>query len=245
MPRNWIGLAEASNGDYEVEDFQRALYQLNAEQCLYARFPHQSVAYRLISRYRVEFTEAALLSGNVLEFRDRQEYCYITNSVAKLSQMTLAETTFALTLRYGYHVHASAGNLSELGEAVIELPELAEMHKAVSGRELDLAARNLDSLMALARRSGLARKEETPEGDPQPYAVAVLPGIADVLGEHVVGRFGAQIKARIVGAKADALLMASNDAAQTASATEVQGHGQVMQTTSQTSENNQAEQAQD
>lgn len=203
MPRNWNTLAENSEKDYEVEDFQRALYQLNSEQCLYSRFNNQAVSHRLISRYRQEFTEAALLSGNKLEFNDKFEYCYVTNTVARLVQITLVETTFALTLRYGYHTYASAGNLNDDGEAVIDLPELAEMHKAITGRELDLQSKSLDALMAMAKRSNLAHKVDTPAGDPQPFAVAILPSIADVLGEHVVGRFGAELKARVVGAKAN------------------------------------------
>lgn len=203
MPRNWITLAEDSDKAYEVEDFQRAFCQLGNEQCLYSRFPHQAVAYRLISIYRKDFVEAALLRGDKLEFNDKYEYCYVTNTIAKLTQLTLVETTFALTLRHAYHIHASAGNLDEMGECFVEIPELAEMHKVCTGRDLDLSTRNFDALIAMAKRSGLARKEDTPEGDPQPFAIAIMPGIADVLSENVVDRFGAELKARILDAKSD------------------------------------------
>lgn len=42
MPRNWRSLAEASDGIYTVDDFKQSLHQLIAQQCLYARFNHQS-----------------------------------------------------------------------------------------------------------------------------------------------------------------------------------------------------------
>ncbi|GMU70524.1 MAG: hypothetical protein AMXMBFR37_28560 [Steroidobacteraceae bacterium] len=52
--------------------------------------------------------------------------------------------------------------------------------------------------MKTAARCGLARLIDTPEGDPQPFAVAILPAIAEVLSEHAVGRFGAHLKSALV-----------------------------------------------
>lgn len=197
MPRNWEAAAEASDGVYTVEDFQQALYQLVTQQCLYQRFPRQAVAYRLISRYRNEFSEAADLMGLKLGFNDRYSLCYVRQDVAKPQPMDLAETLFLLTLRQIYHLRASAGDLAPEGAAVISLPELQESYKLLTGRELDSRPNALDPLLKVARRSGLARTLESEEGDAQPYTVAILPGIAEVLSEHAVNRFGAALKASL------------------------------------------------
>jgi hypothetical protein len=195
MPRNWETLADGSEGDYTVEDFQQALYQLVTQQCLYQRFPRQAVAYRLISRYRNEFSEAADLMGLKLGFNDRHSLCHVRQDVAKPQPMDLAETLFLLTLRQIYH-QRSADQTPE-GDVVVSLPELQESYKLLTGRDLDSRPNALDPLLKVARRSGLARQLDADGDDAQPYTVAILPGIADVLSEHAVNRFGAALKASL------------------------------------------------
>lgn len=204
MPRTWEGLAQSTDGDYVVDDFKQAFYQLVTQQCLYARFVQQGVAYRLISRYRTEFKEAADLLGLQLAFNDRLEYCYVNQAVARHSPMDLQETMFLLVLRHTYHLHASAGDLTPEGDAVISIPELQETFKGLTGRDLETRTQVLKAQVKTAQRNGLARLADAEDGDGQPFAIAILPGIADVLSEHAVNRFGAHLKASLIDAPAPA-----------------------------------------
>lgn len=199
MPRTWDSLAQNTDGDYVVDDFKQAFYQLVTQQCLYARFVQQGVAYRLISKFRTEFKEAADLLGLQLAFNDRLEYCYVNQTVARHSPMDLQETMFLLVLRHAYHLHASAGDLTPEGDAVISIPELQETYKGLTGRDLDTRTQVLRSQVKSAQRNGLARLADASDGDGQPFAIAILPGIADVLSEHAVNRFGAHLKASLIG----------------------------------------------
>jgi hypothetical protein len=198
MPRTWESLAQNSDGDYVVDDFKQALYQLVTQQCLYARFVHQGVAYRLISKYRTEFKEASDLLGLQLAFNDRLEYCYVNQAVARHLPMDLLETMFLLVLRHTYHLHASAGDLTPEGDAVISIPELQEIYKGLTGRDLETRTQVLKAQVKSAQRNGLARLADADDGDGQPFAIAILPGIADVLSEHAVNRFGAHLKASLI-----------------------------------------------
>lgn len=204
MPRTWEGLAQSTDGDYVVDDFKQAFYQLVTQQCLYARFVQQGVAYRLISRYRTEFKEAADLLGLQLAFNDRLEYCYVNQAVARHSPMDLQETMFLLVLRHTYHLHASAGDLTPEGDAVISIPELQETFKGLTGRDLETRTQVLKAQVKAAQRNGLARLADAEDGDGQPFAIAILPGIADVLSEHAVNRFGAHLKASLIDVPAAA-----------------------------------------
>lgn len=204
MPRTWENLAQSTDGDYMVNDFKQAFYQLVTQQCLYARFVHQGVAYRLISRYRTEFKEAADLLGLALAFNDRLEYCYVNQAVARHSPMDLQETMFLLVLRHAYHLHASAGDLTPEGDAVVSIPELQETYKGLTGRDLETRTQVLKAQVKSAQRNGLARLADADDGDGQPFAIAILPGIADVLSEHAVNRFGAHLKASLINASAPA-----------------------------------------
>lgn len=199
MPRSWESLAQSSDGDYVVDDFKQAFYQLVTQQCLYARFVQQGVAYRLISKYRAEFKEAADLLGLQLAFNDRLEYCYVNQAVSRHSPMDLQETMFLLVLRHAYHVHASAGDLTPEGDALVSIPELQETYKGLTGRDLDTRTQVLKAQVKSAQRNGLARLADADDGDGQPFAIAILPGIADVLSEHAVNRFGAHLKASLIG----------------------------------------------
>lgn len=197
MPRNWESLAQSSEGLYQVQDFQQALYQLVTQQCLYLRHPTQAVAYRLISRYRDEFKDAADLMGLKLGFSDRLSFCFVVQDVAKAQAMDLKETLFLLTLRQIYHVHASAGDLDAGGVAAAGLAELQESYKLLTGRNLDTSRSAMDALIRTARRQGLARQADAGTDDAQPYLVEILPGIAEVLSEYALSRFGAALKANL------------------------------------------------
>jgi hypothetical protein len=198
MPRNWSTIAEASGGIYEVQDFKQALYQLVVQQCLYLRHQKQAVSYRLVSSYRREFDEALDLMGLRLGFNDHFEYCYVTQDIGTSTAMDLQETLFLLTLRHVYHLRASAGDLTVNGEAIVGIPEFEESFKLLCQRNLDTKAESLKTLLRMANRHGLAKISPAPEGDPQPFAILILPGITDVLSEHAVSRFGAYINANLI-----------------------------------------------
>lgn len=200
MPRNWESIAEGTEGDYVVTDFQQALHQLVTQQCLYARFQHQSVAYRLISAFRNEFQEAVALQGLRLGFKDKLQFCFVTQEVTKPQLMDKKETQFLLALRHAYHLHATAGDLNELGEAHVGLVEFQEGHKALTGQDIDVRTKVLEPLLKMAQRQGLARLVDTEDGDVQPYAILILPGIAEILSEQAIGRFGAALKASMPAA---------------------------------------------
>lgn len=200
MPSSWNRLAESTDGDYAVDDFKQAMYQIVTQQCLYSRFFHQAVAYRLISKFRHDFKEGLELLGLKLAFNDRLNFCYVTQEVAKPTQMDSKDTKFLLVLRHMYHVHAIAGDLTPDGDAVVNLAELEESYKGLTGgQQLEMKRSHLTGLMKMAQRSGLAKEIVAPDDDIQNFAIAILPGIAEVLSEYAINRFGASLKASLVG----------------------------------------------
>ena len=60
----------------------------------------------------------------------------------------------------------------------------------------------LRTLLKMSARHGIARAVDAPEGDPQPFAIMIWPGIVEVLSEYALNRFGADLKARAVNAEA-------------------------------------------
>lgn len=197
MPKNWNAVADRSEGLYTVDLCKQAFHQLLTHQCLYRRFQHQVTAYRLISANRPEFEEAAELAGYRLYFKDRHEFCCIVPDIAKHTLLDLQQTIFLLVLRRLYHEHASIGDLTPEGDAVVTATELAATYMEMCGRPLEKGQGVIKALIKTAWGNGLARDIEAAEDDPQPFAVAILPGIAEVLSEHTVGRFGASLKSSL------------------------------------------------
>lgn len=200
MPRNWKALAEASEGVYEENDFKQALYQLVVNQCLYSRFIHQRTSYRLIANYRRDFEEAADLMGLRMCVIDHYEFCYVVPVAVKHTQLETQETLFLLVLRQLYHLRGNAGELTVEGDAIVGPEELVSTYHSMTGGELDTKSQGvIKGLVKFSSKSGIARLVDAPDGDPQPFAIAILPGIAEILSEHVVGRFGAHVKSGLVG----------------------------------------------
>jgi hypothetical protein len=209
MPRNWSHLANDEEQKYTELDFKQAMYQLVFGQCLYARFPRHAVAYRLISSYRKEFAEALDLMGLELGFNDAYNYCYVRQDVSKLHPMELQETFFLLTLRKAYHQRASLGDLTEHGSVLLGIEEFDTLYKELARRDFDGRGGALKELCKTAKAHGLARETESPDEDPQPFAIEVMPGIADVISQHALDRFGADLKAATVKAKVGTLPQAT------------------------------------
>lgn len=198
MPRNWNSAADASNGLYIPDNFKQAMYQLVTHQCLYSRIITHAVSYRLISEYRDEFEEAIALMGLRLGFNDRLEFCFVIPESVKDTPMDTQETLFLLVLRQLYHTKGSAGDLTAEGDAVASVPELVTTYHSMTGRELESKGNVLRGLVKSASRKGLARIQEKPENDPQPFAIIILPAIAEVLSENAINRFGAALKAALL-----------------------------------------------
>lgn len=204
MPRNWDAIANAQDCIYQSDDFRRAMYQIVCQQCLYLRNQTQAVAYRLISQYRSEFREALDLMGLKLRFNDAREFCCVVQSVARHQAMTLHETLFLLALRQAYHLRASVGDLNQHGDAIYAIPEFEELYAELTGRTLNAKGTpSLRESLKAAQQHGIAREEKTTADDPQPYEIVILPGIAEILDENAINRFGANLKASLVGVEAD------------------------------------------
>lgn len=207
MPRDWNQLAASTDGMYQVQDFRRAMYSIVIQQCLYLRQREHAVAYRLIAAHRAEFSEALALMGLRLGFSPRYEFCYVAQDEGAQSQLDLHDTLFLLVLRSIYHTRAGMGDLNENGDAIVDIAQYEESYKALCQRDPDLRNDVLRAQLKMANRHGVARAVDAPDGDPQPFVIAILPGIAEVLSEHSLNRFGAELKARL------ALLNSSNSAA--------------------------------
>lgn len=198
MPRNWNAIADESEGIYVTDDFKRAMYQLASHQCLYSRFGHHATSFRIISKYRDAFEEALALMGLRLGFNDRLEFCYVVPEVIKDTLLDYQETRFLLVLRQMYHIKGSAGDMTIEGDALVNVEELVSTYRSMTGLELETKNQAIRELIKMASRKGLARILEKPENDPQPFAIIILPAIAEILSEHAVARFGAQLKSGLV-----------------------------------------------
>ena len=201
MPRNWIEFTKEEGCPYTVDDFKQALYQLVTSQVLYSRFRDQSVSYRLISDYRKEFAEAADLMGLTLIFKDDLQYCLVRQESTKARPMDLSETRFLLTLRKLYHTIASRGETNPLGEAFVSIEEFESTYKELTSHELMKNGKELRDLLTMTRSMGLAAldKDNLAPSDPQPFCIGILPAIVDGFSVEAIDRFGASLKASLVG----------------------------------------------
>lgn len=198
MPRNWGDLAESTDGVHTVEDFQQALYQLVISQCLYARFRRQVRSYRLIARFPKEFKEAADLLGLTLVVKEQEGYCFVRQDATRFGSMDIQETRFLLTLRKLYHLRAIEGDLTPINrDATVSIEEFELAYRDLIKHDFD---GDLRALLKTARAKGVAMedKEVIRDGDVQPFAIAILPGITELLSEQAVDKFGASLKASMV-----------------------------------------------
>jgi hypothetical protein len=193
MSQYWESLASRTESQHTSEELEMAAYRLAVEQVLYYSDRNSRTAYWMIERYEREFRQALAPLGIDVQVNRQLRYAYALPKHAKAGAASIAQTVFALVLRAIYDESASTGQLTDDGEVICDLVELAEKYRLMSGKELPTKGK-LDALMETMKRWGIARKSEDQgldDGDDmagQPYAVIVRPAIADVLGEAALAR---------------------------------------------------------
>lgn len=193
MSQYWESLASRTDGQHTSEELEMAAYRLAVEQVLYYADRHSRTAYWMVERYERDFRQALAPLGIDVQVNRQLRYAYALPKHAKAGAASIAQTVFALVLRAIYDESASSGQLTDDGEVVCDLVELAEKYRLMSGKELPTKGK-LDALMETMKRWGIARKSEDhglDDGDDlvgQPYAVIIRPAIADVLGEAALAR---------------------------------------------------------
>lgn len=182
MKRSWNVLSQLSNGTYAVADFERAAYRLVTEQVLYASDRGTRTAYHLVEDHFDDYVAALAPLGIRLERNAHYRYVVALPAHAEGVPVTLEETLLLLVLRQRYDAAARQGNIEELGEVVVELPELQEAYQALIARPMPEVG-TLRALARTARRWGVARLVDSEPDDPQPFHLRVRPAIVDIVGE--------------------------------------------------------------
>jgi len=182
MKRSWNVLSQLSNGIHTVADFERAAYRLVTEQVLYASDRHARTTYHLVEDHFDDYLAALAPLGIRLERNAHYRYVVALPAHAEGVAVTLEETLLLLVLRQRYDEAARQGNIEELGEVVVELPELQEAYQALIARPMPEVG-SLRALARTARRWGVARLVESELDDPQPFHLRVRPAIVDIVGE--------------------------------------------------------------
>lgn len=193
MSQYWESLASRTDGQHTSEELEMAAYRLAVEQVLYYADRHSRTAYWMIERYEREFRVALSPLGIDVQVNRQLRYAYALPKHAKAGAASIAQTVFALVLRAIYDESASTGQLTDDGEVVCDLVELAEKYRLMSGEDFPVKGK-LEALMGTMKRWGIAKKSDDQsleDGDDlagQPYAVIIRPAIADVLGEAALAR---------------------------------------------------------
>ena len=182
MKRSWNVLSQLSNGTYAVADFERAAYRLVTEQVLYASDRGARIAYHLVEDHFDDYVSALAPLGIRLERNAHYRYVVALPAHAEGVPVTLEETLLLLVLRQRYDEAARQGNIEELGEVVVELPDLQEAYQALIARPMPEIG-SLRALARTARRWGVARLVDSDPDDPQPFHLRVRPAIVDIVGE--------------------------------------------------------------
>ena len=191
--QDWESLAARSNGIHVAEDFEAAAYRLVVEQVLYHADRGSRTAYYVVERYERDIKEALAPLGVNVQVNRQLRYAFAIPKHGKSGSATTQQTVFALVLRMFYEESAKLGDLTDDGEVICDLIELAEKYRILTGREMP-GKGELDALMRSMKRWGIARtSNEQDDVDPealadQPYAVVIRPAIVDILGETALQR---------------------------------------------------------
>lgn len=191
MKRSWNTLSQQSNGMYAVADFERAAYRLVTEQVLYASDARSRSAYHLVEAYLEDFASALDPLGIRLERNAHHRYVVALPKHGEGTPIRLDETLLLLVLRQRYDEGMKQGLVEELGEVVVELPDLQEAWPALTGRPMPEVGA-LRTLAATARRWGVCRLVEGEPDELQPFHLVVRPAIVDIVGEQWLHRLDQQ-----------------------------------------------------
>lgn len=180
MKRTWATLSQTS-GLYTVQDFERAAYRLVTEQVLYRSDRHSRIAYDLIETYFADFAAALEPLGMRLERNAHYRYLVAMPSHGEGTPVTLEQTLLMLVLRQRYDEAMRQGQVEDLGEVMVELPELQEAYPALTGRPMPETG-PLRELLKTLKRWAVCRMLDPEPDDPQPFRIAVRPAIVEIVG---------------------------------------------------------------
>lgn len=201
MSSHWDTLSAATDGQLTPQDFEAAAYRLVAEQCLYYSDARSRTAYGIVERYEREMSKVLAPLGITLKVNRVGHYAVAIPIHAKALPASAAQTLFALVLRGVFESMATAGYVSEAGEVHIDLYELHDKYRLMTGKEFP-AVGEFNNLMRTMQRWGIARKlsedEASGAGGTDGDGIAIRPGILEVLGETALRRLAMlqDVKAR-------------------------------------------------
>lgn len=191
MSSHWDNLSAATDGLITPQDFESAAYRLVAEQCLYYSDQRSRTAYGIVERYEKEMAKVLAPLGITLKVNRVGHYAVAIPIHAKAVPASAAQTLFALVLRGIFESMATAGYISEVGEVHVDLYDLHDKYRLMTGKEFP-AVGEFHNLMRTMLRWGIARKlnedEASGAGGTDGDGIAIRPGILEVLGETALRR---------------------------------------------------------
>lgn len=187
MKRSWTTLSQLSNGLYVPQDFERAAYRLVTEQVLYASDRGSKNAYHLVETWFADFAAALEPLGVRLERNAHYRYVVALPAHGEGAAVTLEQTLLLLVLRQRYDAAMRDGQIEDQGEALVELPELQEAYRNLTGRPMPEIGPLRETLRALRRWSVVRLLDPEPE-DPQPFRILVRPAIVEIVGAQWLQR---------------------------------------------------------
>lgn len=187
MKRSWTTLSQLSGGLYVPQDFERAAYRLVTEQVLYASDRGSKNAYHLIETWFADFAAALEPLGVRLERNAHYRYVVALPAHGDGTAVTLEQTLLLLVLRQRYDAAMRDGQIEDQGEALVELPELQEAYRNLTGRPMPEIGPLRETLRALRRWSVLRLLDPEPD-DPQPFRILVRPAIVEIVGAQWLQR---------------------------------------------------------
>jgi hypothetical protein len=187
MKRSWTTLSQLSGGHYVPQDFERAAYRLVTEQVLYASDRGSKNAYHLVETWFADFAAALEPLGVRLERNAHYRYVVALPAHGEGAAVTLEQTLLLLVLRQRYDAAMRDGQIEDQGEALVELPELQEAYRNLTGRPMPEIGPLRETLRALRRWSVVRLLDPEPE-DPQPFRILVRPAIVEIVGAQWLQR---------------------------------------------------------
>lgn len=191
MSSHWDNFSAATEGLITPQDFESAAYRLVAEQCLYYSDQRSRSAYGIVERYEKEMAKVLAPLGITLKVNRVGHYAVAIPIHAKAVPVSAGQTLFALVLRGIFESMATAGYISEVGEVHVDLYDLHDKYRLMTGKEFP-AVGEFHNLMRTMQRWGIARKlsedEASGAGGTDGDGIAIRPGILEVLGETALRR---------------------------------------------------------